>query len=115
MITVQTNFKKLHYLSRQYVLKPPSVSTKLRVVFDSSWKTSSMKSLNDILCLGPTIQDEIFLLLISFRLWKYALTADITKMHRMVLMHPSHRPFQQILWRYEENQPITTYQLNAVT
>ena len=50
----------LHYfISHQVVLRTQSKSTKLRVIFDASSRTSSQKSLNDLLMVGPTIQDEL--------------------------------------------------------
>lgn len=82
-----------YYLPHQCVLKPNSVSTKLRVVFDASCRTSSQISLNGILTVDPTIQDNIFTMLLRFRCYRYALTADIVKMYRQVLIHPSHRQF----------------------
>ncbi|XP_055904404.1 uncharacterized protein LOC129940170 [Eupeodes corollae] len=104
-----------YYLPHQCVLKPDSVSTKLRVVFDASCCTSSQISLNKILMVGPTIQADIFTLLLRFRCNRYVLTADISKMYRQVLIHPSHRQFQYILWRESNQKPVETYQLNTVT
>ncbi|XP_055922514.1 uncharacterized protein LOC129953385 [Eupeodes corollae] len=104
-----------YYLPHQYVLRPDSVSTKLRVVFDASCRTSSQISLNGILMVGPTIQDELLIILLRFRLYRYALTADIVKMYRQFLVHPSDRKFQFILWRENEHTPIQTYQLNTIT
>ncbi|KAH8292648.1 hypothetical protein KR054_009770, partial [Drosophila jambulina] len=50
-----------HYvIPHQCVLRPQSTSTKLRVVFDASCKTSSQVALNDILMVGPTIQEELY-------------------------------------------------------
>lgn len=49
-----TNF----YIPHHCVLKPESVSTKLRVVFDGSCKSSSQISLNDKMMVGPTIQND---------------------------------------------------------
>ncbi|KAH8384178.1 hypothetical protein KR200_007156, partial [Drosophila serrata] len=50
-----------HYvIPHQCVLRPQSTSTKLRVVFDASCKTSTQVALNDILMVGPTIQEELY-------------------------------------------------------
>lgn len=104
-----------YYIPHQCVFKPDRSTTKLRVVFDASCKTSSQKSLNDLLLVGPTIQSDLFTTLLRFRLHKYAISADITKMYRQVIVHPADRRFQLILWRENEFQPIQTYQLNTVT
>ncbi|XP_037927016.1 uncharacterized protein LOC119661654 [Hermetia illucens] len=57
-----------YFLPHHCVLKPDSTSTKLRVVFDASAKTSTNVSLNNILHVGPTVQDELFTILLRFRL-----------------------------------------------
>ncbi|XP_069964560.1 uncharacterized protein [Bactrocera oleae] len=104
-----------YYIPYHCVLKPTSTTTKLRVVFDASCRTTSQKSLNDIQMVGPTIQCELFLLLIRFRFHRFAFTADIVKMYRQVLMHEDDRKFQYILWRSSPTEDIRTYQLNTVT
>ncbi|XP_033339833.2 uncharacterized protein LOC117228236 [Megalopta genalis] len=114
LIANDTNREGL-YLPHHAVLKATSTTTKLRVVFDASAKTKSGISLNDILLVGPTIQDDLFQLVIRFRLHNYVLTADIEKMFRQINMHPEDRKFQKILWRYNNNEPIKTYNLNTVT
>ncbi|XP_037824731.1 uncharacterized protein LOC119612914 [Lucilia sericata] len=48
-----------YFIPHHCVFKPSSTSTKLRVVFDASCPSSSQKSLNDLLMVGPTIQDEL--------------------------------------------------------
>ncbi|XP_037928917.1 uncharacterized protein LOC119663378, partial [Teleopsis dalmanni] len=104
-----------YYIPHHCVLKPSSTSTKLRVVFDASCPTTSQRSLNDILLVGPTIQSELYLLLLQFRLHRYALTADIVKMYRQILIDEPDRKFQYIFWRDTESDPVSTYELNTVT
>ncbi|XP_043496372.1 uncharacterized protein LOC122520340 [Polistes fuscatus] len=70
------------YLPHHAVLKHTSITTKLRVVFDASAKTSNGKSLNNVLMVGPTIQEDLFALLVRFRSHAIASTADIAKMYR---------------------------------
>ncbi|XP_062541873.1 uncharacterized protein LOC134209871 [Armigeres subalbatus] len=55
------------YLPHQAVLKESSTTTKLRVVFDASACSSSGYSLNDVLLMGPVIQDELLHVLVRFR------------------------------------------------
>ncbi|XP_065361988.1 uncharacterized protein LOC135955564 [Calliphora vicina] len=105
-----------HYvIPHQCVLRPHSSTTKLRVVFDASCKTSTQISLNDILMVGPTIQSDLFSTLLRFRLHRYAITANVTKMYRQVLVHESDAKFQLVLWRESIEQPIQIYKLNTVT
>jgi len=61
------------------VFKESNNTTKIRIVFDASAKASNGVSLNDILMVGPTIQDKLFSHLIRFRTYKYVITADIEK------------------------------------
>ncbi|XP_017475257.1 PREDICTED: uncharacterized protein LOC108365671 isoform X2 [Rhagoletis zephyria] len=104
-----------YYIPQHCVLKPTSTTTKLRVVFDASCRTTTQKSLNDLQIVGPTLQAELFILLLRFRLYRYALTADIIKMYRQVVMHEDDRKYQYILWRSSPTEEVSTYQLNTVT
>lgn len=109
-------FDSPHYfIPQQCIIRAHSTTTKLRVVFDASSKTSSQISLNDTLMVGPTIQEDLFSILLKFRLNKFAITADITKMYRQVNIHKDDRKFQLILWRENPYLPIQTYALNTVT
>ncbi|GFX49542.1 uncharacterized protein TNCV_4901841 [Trichonephila clavipes] len=66
-----------YYLPHHGVLRLSSKTTRLRVVFNASAKTSSGLSLNDLLCKGGVIQEDLFSILIRFRKYAYAFTADI--------------------------------------
>lgn len=107
--------KTQYFLPHHAVIRESSSTTKVRVVFNASAKTSSGLSLNEILLSGPTIQPDIFTMLCRFRMFKIALTADITKMYRQINIDPSHRNLQLIYWRKSHNLPISIYQLNTVT
>ncbi|XP_055589230.1 uncharacterized protein LOC129741514 [Uranotaenia lowii] len=104
-----------YYLPHQPVMKPSSTTTKLRVVFDASCSTSSGVSLNDILMVGPVVQDDLIAILLRFRIHKYAIVGDIEKMYRMVNVHEKDQPLQRILWRESSEEPLRTYQLTTVT
>jgi len=65
--------------------------------------------------VGPKLQLDLFPLLLRFRSHIVALTADITKMYRQVLIDTSHRDFQRIVWRESEVDPICDYRLKTVT
>ncbi|XP_049886991.1 uncharacterized protein LOC126381569 [Pectinophora gossypiella] len=104
-----------YFLCHHAVLRENSESTKLRVVFDGSAPSSSGYSLNDILMVGPNVQDSLFSILIRARQYKYLLTGDIEKMYRQVEVHNEDRDLQLILWREDESQPIRTLRLNTLT
>jgi len=78
-----------HYVIPHHaVLRPDRPTTKLRVVFDASAKSSSGVSLNNILMVGPRVQQDLILTLLSFRLYRHAPTADITKIYRQFIEDP---------------------------
>ncbi|XP_076230300.1 uncharacterized protein LOC143176716 [Nomia melanderi] len=113
MTQVETFDAPGFYLPHHAVVKPSSTTTKVRVVFDGSAKTSSGISLNDALMIGPTIQDDLFSLLLRFRMHAFVITGDIEKMYRQFLVRPEDRAYQRILWR--DNGCIRTYEMNVVT
>lgn len=104
-----------YFLPHHCVLKADSTSTKLRVVFDGSSRSSSGLSLNEILMCGPNIQPHLFDILIRFRSFLIALTGDICKMYRCVKMSFPDNYLQCILWRDDPNKPIQMYKLDTVT
>ncbi|XP_017884602.1 uncharacterized protein LOC108627719 [Ceratina calcarata] len=114
MTQVETFEAPGFYLPHHAVEKPSSTTTKVRVVFDGSAKTSSNLSLNDVLMRGPTIQDDLFSLLLRFRMYAYVMTGDIEKMYRQFFVRPEDRAYQRILWR-DAHGRIATYELNTVT
>lgn len=107
--------KIMYYLPHHGVYKEDSSTTRLRVVFDASAKSQSGVSLNDKLKVGPTLQDDLFSILIRFRKHQYVIAADIAKMYRQILIQEDQRHLQCILWRENFEQPLKVYQLNTVT
>ncbi|XP_012145356.2 uncharacterized protein LOC105663061 [Megachile rotundata] len=114
MSEVQPYGREGFYLPHHAVVKPSSTTTKVRVVFDGSAKSSSGLSLNDTLMTGPTIQDDLFSLLLRFRMYAYVMTGDIEKMYRQFLVRPEDRAYQRILWR-DNRGNLATFELNTVT
>jgi hypothetical protein len=104
-----------YYLPHHSIVKESSTTTKLRVVFDASAKTSNGTSLNDVLGSGPVVQQDLFSIVLRFRQYRYVMTADIEKMYRMILMSPADTIYQKIIWRSDSSKPIQTYELNTIT
>lgn len=104
-----------YYIPHHYVLKESSVTTKLRVVFDASAKTDNGLSFNDLQMNGPTIQHDLLSIVLRFRKYNVVLTADITKMYRMIWVHPDQRNLQRIFWRSDREHEVSCYALNTVT
>ncbi|XP_058816696.1 uncharacterized protein LOC131679970 [Topomyia yanbarensis] len=103
------------YRPHHCVVKEASSTTKCRVVFDASAKTTSTNSLNDVLMAGPVLQDSLVNILLRFRLPAFVVTGDIKQMYRMVEIHEAGRDFQRILWRWSSDEPVSEYRLNTVT
>ena len=106
---------KSFYLPHHCVLKESSTTTKLRVVFDASAKTTSGVSLNDNLMLGPKIQKDLFEILIRFRFHKVALSADIAKMYRQVLLDKEDKDFHRLLWKETPSSTLEYYHMTRNT
>lgn len=104
-----------YFLPHHAVVKEHSESTPVRIVFDASAKTNSGLSLNDILHVGPKMHTDCFGLLLRFRLFKHAMTADVRQMYSRILVNPLHCKYQKILWRFNAYEPLQTYQFNRVT
>ncbi|XP_065087291.1 uncharacterized protein LOC135709030 [Ochlerotatus camptorhynchus] len=107
--------KNSYYLPHHPIVKESSTTTKVRVVFDGSAKTSTGFSLNDALLVGPVVQDELLAIILRFMTFSVAIVADVEKMYRQILLHLLDCPFQYILWRFSKSQPIQVYQLLTVT
>lgn len=103
------------YLPHHCVIKPDSVSTKLRIVFDASAKTTSGYSLNDVLFPGPKLHQDLTDILFKFRTHPIAFISDIKQMYCQILVQPEHRNFQRFLWRFSRSEALSEYVLNRVT
>nr|CAH7735528.1 unnamed protein product [Callosobruchus chinensis] len=117
MTKILPNFESniVYYLPHHGVLNTSSITTKLRTVFDGSCKSDTGFSLNDVLMTGPTIQSDLFSILLRFRKHNIVLVADIEKMYRMVYIAEKHRDYQRIMWRGNPSSEISHFRLNTVT
>jgi len=115
MVLVNPDVNPRYYIPHHAVFKNDSTTTKLRVVFDASSRTSTGTSLNDSMLTGPRIQEDLFQILLRWRKHCVALTADIEKMYRQIKIISEHQQYQTILWRYSTEEPIKEYTLTTVT
>ncbi|XP_050521711.1 uncharacterized protein LOC126894616 [Daktulosphaira vitifoliae] len=105
----------VYYLPHHAIVKLSSTTAKTRVVFDGSATSSSGVSLNDITMRGPTVQSDLYSIILCYRLHSVVLTADVEKMYRQVRMDPADCDFQRIVYRSRSNLPLTHYRLLTVT
>ena len=103
------------YLPMHGVYKSTSSTTKLRVVFDASVRSSNGVSLNDTLAVGPMLHPPLEQILLRFRTHRVALTGDISKMYREILLSQSDQQLHRFLWRPQVDQAIQTYCMQRVT
>lgn len=104
-----------YYIPHFSVTNENSTTTRTRVVFDASCRTENDICLNELLMVGPKLQDDLYVHLLRFRMHSFVLTGDVSKMYRQILVHPDDRKFQYILWKQVNEQRIRTYELNTVT
>lgn len=104
-----------YYIPHHAVVRDSSITTKVRVVFDASMKTDTGLSLNDVQYVGATIQNDLYSIILRFRLYNYVMTADISKMYRMILIDPEQRQFQKIFWRASPAEVLKCYELGTVS
>ncbi|XP_065078529.1 uncharacterized protein LOC135701618 [Ochlerotatus camptorhynchus] len=105
-----------YYLPHHAVLRPSSSTTKCRVVFDASAKSEPSKlSLNEVLQVGPAVQNGIFSITLRFRKYPYAFSADVAKMYRQVLTALLDRRFLRCFWRSDPSHPLRVLEMNTVT
>ncbi|XP_055527359.1 uncharacterized protein LOC129719980 [Wyeomyia smithii] len=103
------------FLPHHPVVKAASTTTKVRVVFDASCKSSSGISLNDTLLAGPVIQEDLRSIVLRCRTRQIMVVSDVEKMFRQIRVRSEDRPLQSILWRSSPSEEVEVYELGTVT
>ena len=106
---------QLFYLPMHSVTKQSSTTTKLRVVFDGGAVTTSGISLNKSLLVGPTLHPTLGAILMKFRTYPIAVSADISKMYREIELADADKDLHRFLWRATPQEPIQDYRMRRVT
>ena len=88
---------EVHYILHHAVVCEDKLTTKLRIVYDASAKSSG-PSLNDCLYTSPKFTQNIMDIIIRFRVHKIALAADIEKAFLMVLVAECDQDALRFLW-----------------
>lgn len=88
---------------------------KTRVVFDGARVTRSGCCLNQFLLPGAPLQNDLSLVLLNWRRYPFAFTADIVKMFRQVMVNPVDQDFQRIVWAPTSQSTPVDYRLTTVT
>ncbi|XP_026830319.1 uncharacterized protein LOC105279648 [Ooceraea biroi] len=103
------------YIPHHPVLRESSATSRLRVVFNASSRSSNGTSLNDHLLPGPKLQSEFASVILKWRSFRYVYTADIAKMFRQILVDPLDTQYQHILWKPNVNEAPIDFELLTVT
>ena len=114
-IDLQKSPQHVFYMPMHAVRKESSSTTKTRVVFDASAKSTSGVSLNDMLMVGPNIHPPLFDVLLRFRLHPVALTADVSKMYRAIELAEEDKDYHRFVWRRSQDEPLVDYRMKRVT
>lgn len=107
--------KREYYIPHHAVLKEASTSTKLRVVFDASRKSTNGFSLNDQMLIGPRLQDNLTAIVMRWRRHRIGFCADIEKMYRQIAVDQPDADMQRIVWRPHANESMKVFRLTTVT
>ena len=88
---------QVHYLPHHPVIRSDRDTTKFRIVYDASAKTTGT-SLNDCLYVGPPFGQYIFDIILRFRVHNVALAGDIEKAFSMISIAEEDRDALRFLW-----------------
>lgn len=99
----------VYYMPHRPVVKESSLTTKIRPVFDASAKGYNGVSLNDCLETGPCLLPSLVDIIMRFRRWRIAITADITKAFLQVLVDSQDRDVHRFLWNDGGNQKVMRF------
>ncbi|GIY98476.1 hypothetical protein CEXT_502391 [Caerostris extrusa] len=93
-----------HYLPHRPVIKSSSLTTKVRPVFDASFKQPVYSSLNKCLSAGSSLSEQISPLLLRFRANAIGVIADIKQAFLQLSVRPEDRNFLRFLWWNTEDR-----------
>lgn len=77
-----------------FALATKSLTTPVRLLFTCDQRTTNGRSVNDIQYAGPKLQQDLTGCVFKFRLYKYGVTGDISKMFLRLRVHPDDATYQ---------------------
>ena len=92
-----TSVGNCHYLPHHAVLREGNETTKMRIVFDAFSKSDGL-SLNDCLYNGQQLTPLIYGILLQFRTFLFALTAEIQSAFLQISINENDRDYSRFLW-----------------
>ncbi|XP_053691182.1 uncharacterized protein LOC128739709 [Sabethes cyaneus] len=109
------NHSHTFYVPHHPVLKEDNMTTKIRVVFNGSARTSTGFSPNETLCVDPVVKDDLLSIVLRFLTYPEAVVGDIEKIYKQTLHHPDDLALLRILFRFSKDVTVQTYELLTVT
>ena len=100
---------KVHYLPHHPVIKRGQDTTRVRVVYDASSKAKDGDiSLNECLFTAPNFNQQILAILLRFRSYPVAVTADTEKAFLMIAVSESDQDSLRFLWvdNIDNHEPV---------
>ena len=95
------------YLPHRDIVRPDATTTRVRPVFDGSSYSKGSPSINDALEVGPNLNPELLSVLMRFRLYEVAWTADITKAFLQIELANCDSQVLRFLWYEDPLDPAT--------
>ena len=92
------NTPDCYYLNWFCVIDRSRATTKMRVVFDASAKDKFGKSLNTAIAKGPNLLQDLYTILLRFRMYKFAFSADISEMFLRVKLAEKDQKYHRFYW-----------------
>ena len=96
-----------YYLNWFCVIDRTRATTKMRIVFDASAKDKYGKSLNLAIAKGPNLLQDLYTILLKFRMYKWAFSADISEMFLRISLAEKDQKYHRFYWNGEIYQFVS--------
>ncbi|XP_071036519.1 uncharacterized protein [Parasteatoda tepidariorum] len=105
--------KKTYYVPQRAVIREDHSTTKLRVVYDTSYREKGHHSFNDCLLQGPNLVPDLLIALLNYRKGEIAAIADIQKAFLQISISPEDR--DALRFQKTRKFPNTKFEIYRMT